>query len=284
MLAIRPLTIEDLPLAMRLKQQAGWNQTEQDLRRFVALSAGGSFVAEWQGQSVGLVMTFEFGSQPSQAVAWVAMMLVDQQLRGQGIGRALMQRALEHLDQRGVASIRLDATPLGQPLYETLGFEPQFKLSRYAGTLPASSPPALLAPADPLAELDDIARLDCKATNTDRRALLARLIAEHPQELRIVRREGELSGYVLSRPGHNARQVGPCIADAQTGSLLIEDAFSRYGGQKVYIDVPQEHDAASALAAGHGLAVQRELTRMCRGRKVLEQTPLVWASSSPEKG
>jgi hypothetical protein len=235
-------------------------------------------------------MTFEFGSQLLQAVAWIAMMLVEQQLRGQGIGRSLMTRALEHLDQRGVASARLDATPLGQPLYETLGFLPQFRLSRYAGTLPMSSSPPrkdrkeLFAPATPLTELDGIADFDCGATNTDRRTLLARLIEEDPQALRVVRREDALRGYILSRPGANARQIGPCIADERAGPLLIEDAFSRYGGQTVFIDVPQEHEVSSLLAAEHGLAIQRELTRMCRGREVMEQLPLVWASSSPEKG
>jgi predicted N-acetyltransferase YhbS len=286
MLAIRTLTHDDLPLAMRLKQQAGWNQTEQDVLRFVALSAGGSFVAELNGHSVGMVVTFEFGNTPQSAVAWIAMMLVDEAHRGQGIGRALMSRALNNLDERGVATVRLDATPLGQPLYEKLGFAPQFSLSRYAGilnqtTIEPAQDQQVIAASQPL---DAIADLDHRATGTDRRTLLERLIREYPQELRMVRRGDQITGYITSRPGANARQIGPCIAEPDAGELLLADALARYQGQAVFVDLPGDQAVAKELASSRGLSVQRKLTRMCRGRTVVEQLPLLWASSSPEKG
>ena len=93
MIAVRRLTLADLPLVLRLRAQAGWNQTEADLRRFFDLSGEGSFIAEWDGQPAGTVCTFVFGS-----TAWIAMMLVEEALRGRGIGKALMQRALAFLD------------------------------------------------------------------------------------------------------------------------------------------------------------------------------------------
>src|SRR5258705_12655293 len=111
------MTVADIPVGMRLKDQAGWNQLEADWRRLLDLQPDGCFVAELGGSPVGTVTTCRFGP-----VAWIAMMLVDVRFRRCGIGRALMSHALEDLDAHGVCTVRLDATPLGRPLYETLGF------------------------------------------------------------------------------------------------------------------------------------------------------------------
>src|SRR3954465_13201950 len=116
-LCIREMTLADLPTGMHLKDQAGWNQREDDWRRLLAMQPDGGFVAELEGTPVGTVTTCRFG-----AVAWIAMVLVDEAVRGRGIGRMLVTHALGSLDRHGVCTVRLDATPLGRPLYETLGF------------------------------------------------------------------------------------------------------------------------------------------------------------------
>src|SRR3954447_22763141 len=107
------MTVADIATGVRLKGQAGWNQLESDWRRLLDLQPDGCFVAEIDGAAVGTVTTCRFGP-----VAWVAMMLVGEAFRGRGIGRDLMLRALAELDGQGVRSVRLDATPLGRPLYE----------------------------------------------------------------------------------------------------------------------------------------------------------------------
>src|SRR5262249_31790482 len=94
---VRLMTIADLPLGMRLKTQANWNQVEAGWRRFLALEPDGCFVAELDGVPVGTTTTCIFGD-----VAWIAAVLVDESLRGKGIGRALMEHALAFLDARGI--------------------------------------------------------------------------------------------------------------------------------------------------------------------------------------
>src|SRR5262245_32370282 len=126
MLSIRALTAADIPTGMRLKEQAGWNQLESDWRRLLELQPDGCFLAEHEGRAVGTVTTCRFGG-----VAWIAMMLVDAAFRGRGFGRALMLHALNDLDSRGIRSIRLDATPLGRPLYESLGFVAEAEFIRF---------------------------------------------------------------------------------------------------------------------------------------------------------
>src|SRR5215210_474317 len=113
---IRPMKASDVADGMRLKAEAGWNQVDADWRRFLALGGDGCFAAESGGRVVGSVTTARFRS-----VGWVAMLLVEKAHRGAGIGRGLLIRALEHLEARGARSVRLDATSLGRPLYESLG-------------------------------------------------------------------------------------------------------------------------------------------------------------------
>jgi GNAT superfamily N-acetyltransferase len=270
--------VADLPLGLRLSRQAGWNQTEADWRRLLALQPDGSFAAEWQGVACGTALALLFGP-----VAWVAMVLVDEALRGRGIGTALMRHVLAFLDGRGIKTVRLDATPLGRPLYERLGFVEQFCLARYDGMLPPAPAVAGVETAPPK-EWDQLAALDATITGTDRRRVLVSLFAEQPGQVRCFRRGGEAVGFLAARPGARATHLGPCLVDAEAGPLLLDDAGHRLAGQRVFLDVPAANAAAARWAEGRGLVVQRHLTRMVRGVAVCERLEGLWASSGPEKG
>jgi predicted N-acetyltransferase YhbS len=275
---IRLMTVADLPAGLYLSRQAGWNQIEADWQRFLDLQPDGCFVAEWDGDVVGTTVTSIFGS-----VAWVAMVLVEESVRGRGIGKALLAHALEFLDRRQVPTVRLDATPLGRPLYERLGFVEQFQLARYAGTLSPTSDRVDTEAAAP-EQWEALMALDETVTRTERRRVLLRLFAEQPGSVRLVRNGERLDGFLAARPGHGAVQVGPCIASPQAGPLLLADAWRRYAGRHVFLDIPVANLAATRLAETQGLTVQRHLTRMCRGVPVSERIAWLWTGSGPEKG
>jgi GNAT superfamily N-acetyltransferase len=275
---IRAMTLQDLPLGMRLKEQAGWNQTEADWRRLLTLEPAGCFVAELDGNCVGTTCTCTFGP-----VAWVAMVLVDASVRGQGIGTAMMRHALAHLDGCGVRTVHLDATPQGRPIYEKLGFVPQFELARYGGVLPTYAGTGNVRRALQH-DFDELAAFDREVTRTDRGKLLLRLFTEHPDDLRMVKMAGRCMGFLTARPGAKARQIGPCIAASGVGPILFEHAWCRYAGQAVFLDIPTTNTKAIQLAEPRGLTVQRHLLRMCRGEMVQERIEAVWASSGPEMG
>jgi GNAT superfamily N-acetyltransferase len=280
MIRVRLMTFEDMELGLRLRQQAGWNQTPADWARFLTHQPHGCFVAEHDGVPCGTATTWHFGE-----VAWIAMMLVDQERRGVGIGRALMEHALGYLEARKTRTIRLDATTLGEPLYRKLGFEAQYELGRFAGQpahLPKSSEPVELIV--PEAEWPPCASLDRIVTSTDRHSFLFPLFAERPAELHVVRRGGAIVGYLTARRGALAWQIGPCIATAEAGATLLSDALCRLEGRQVFIDLPLTHQPALALAARAGLSRRRTLLRMCRGEPVIERVDQMWASSGPEKG
>jgi GNAT superfamily N-acetyltransferase len=286
MIRIRTLAHDDIPFAMKLKDQAGWNQTETDWQRFVDMQPDGCFVAEWDGQTVGTTVTCVFRS-----VAWIAMVLVDPEFRGRGIGKALMSHALNFLDAQGVSCVRLDATALGKPLYEKLGFVVEYELSRYEGFPKPGVPTGLkLTPAPARSVQADskewahLIQLDRDITGADRSKFLSRLFSEAPEAIRVVRWPTQGIGFLASRAGTRARQIGPCLGTPDAGMTLMRDAACLYADTRVYIDIPMQNQLATDTAKEMGLTVQRQLVRMRRGRPLAERTDYIWASSGPELG
>jgi predicted N-acetyltransferase YhbS len=280
MLQIRAMTVEDVPLAMRLKEQSGWNQTEADWLRFLALEPAGCFVAEWNGQFAGTTTTCRFG-----AVASIAAVLVDIALRGRGIGTRLVEHALTYLEAQGVPTMRLDATPLGKPIYEKLGFSLQYELARFTGTAMGGN--ASVPRVQPVLEeqLDAIGQLDRQTTGADRRRLIERLFHQEPGRMRAFMGPEYPLGYATLRRGSQATQIGPVVAmTSEAGLALLEAALHDCQGIPIYVDIPLNNAPAMRWAEAKGLTVQRRLARMCRGKPVIDQIPLLWASSGPEHG
>src|SRR5581483_5110798 len=100
---IRVMNDADIPAAMRLKDSAGWNQTISDWRFFLESSPQGCFAAEIEGELIGTSATATYESK----LAWIGMIIVDERFRGQGIGKALLQRAIEYLDSRHIPCMKL---------------------------------------------------------------------------------------------------------------------------------------------------------------------------------
>lgn len=275
------MTHDDLSFGLQLCRLAGWNQTPADWQRFIKLEPEGCFVASNDGRDAGTACVFTFGP-----VAWVAMVLVHPDQRGGGIGTAMMRHAIDWADDRGITSLRLDATALGRPIYEKLGFTADYELARYEAVplVPAKDRFASVRPV----YVDDVQHciaLDASTHETQRAALIQSLLRE-PHIARVVQRDGGgLAGFITWRPGHNATQIGPCIADdAEAGAALLNAAAAAVGDGPVFVDIADDNVAAVAWAEECGLTRQRPFVRMTRGIKVNDHPSRIFASSGPEKG
>ena len=278
-ISLRRMTTEDIEFGMRLKEQAGWNQTTADWQRFLKLEPEGCFIAEWEGRPVATTTTCIFRS-----VGWIAMVLVDESFRHRGIATRLVQHALQYLQQRPVITARLDATRFGRPVYERMGFIAEYELVRFQGVAYPDSQPAGVIPAQ-AEHLDSLAELDRRATGTVRRRLIEQFVMERPQDVRLAARGESVVGYIMLRPGSDATQIGPAVATSeQEGRALCDWAFNRCAGQPVLIDVPLRNRPAIDWVLSRGLTEQRQFSRMYRGQSVDEHLALLWASSGPENG
>jgi GNAT superfamily N-acetyltransferase len=278
MIEIRLMTIDDLRLGLRLSRQAGWNQTESDWLRFMNMEPEGCFVAQLNGCPVGTTTTCIF-----EKVAWIAMVLVDKESRGQGVGTKLLKHSLDYLNVRKVKTVRLDATHLGQPIYEKLGFVPEYELARFEGIARQGKTGPSITEAVP-EFFADMIEFDRQATGTNRAKMLSLLFKEFPQNTCIFTDDDKIEGFVTMRPGANAVQIGPCTANMNAGPALLSDALNRYEGKAVFVDIPTGNVPAVKIAESSGLNIQRCFMRMCRGERIKDNIKTIWAGSGPEKG
>jgi GNAT superfamily N-acetyltransferase len=276
---IRLLFESDITAAMQLKAAAGWNQTEEDWRRLLALEPNGCFAAVKGGRLVGTTTTTTYGNE----LAWIGMVLVDPKERRQGIATRLLNVALDYLNGKA-ATVKLDATGQGQPVYQRLGFEVESLLERWSGT-----PNARNVRSSNVWDEDgihDVLALDRLAFATDRSKLLKKLIDDScvpPVLLRAA--DGTLSGYALARRGTNADYVGPVVAkSSQDIQPLLDEVLSKLPERRVYIDLNTECSASTTLLADRGFVKERDLVRMVKGGPGSKTSPLVVAIAGPEIG
>ncbi len=271
-----------LGAGMRLSCAAGWNQTEGDWALFLRSRPEGCFVAEHEGRVVGTVTTIDYGGR----VSWIAMVLVDSAMRRRGIGRRLLQTAIDSLAH--CESIKLDATPAGKRLYDTLGFKDEYQLSRMAvAAMPEVTPVNARIRAADEADLPALRALDAAAFGVERPEVLAGLMAMAPEYAVVSEdRGGGVTGFALGRHGRNREQIGPVVAcDETTVQGLAVALFAKLRGAPVLIDVPQRHTAWLAWLRGLGFAQERTFVRMYRGPNTYPGLPEhMFAVSGPELG
>ena len=282
---IVPLDEPGLPSLMQLKNQLGWNQTVDDLRRFLQLSPDGCFVAMHQEVVVGSITTVVY----EQKLAWIGMMMVDPQFRRRGIAGKLMNHVLVDLSGKGVPIIKLDATPEGFPLYESLGFETETVIERWEGIGKDGS---VGKPGSGLVAMKDehfplVLALDKKAFGPDRSALLHSLRESSPTTpLVSIAPGGELQGYCFARTGTHASYIGPLIAVSRNAAgWLFEGMLNQLKGQKVYFDAHIAAGFDPQYLSSKGFGKQRDLFRMSYRQKAsYGLSELVYGIAGPALG
>src|SRR5688572_14781339 len=228
-----PLDHADTGAALALSTAEGWNQTAADWARLTRLEPAGCFAAKEGHQLIGTVTTTTYARE----MAWVGMMVVHPDFRGRGIGARLMRMVLDYLREQGVACVKLDATPSGRPLYESLGFVPEGELERWQGVTPHGLE---VSPRPPHASpLDRLLTLDQSAYGVDRSRVLELLVTEGPGGPVVVEAvNGDAKGYALARPGRNATYLGPMVASsAAAAGQLLDGMLARVGGTEVCLDL-----------------------------------------------
>jgi len=267
------LGFEDVDDTLALSTAEGWNQTTADWRRLIDLEPPGCFAARDGGHLVGTVTTITYGRD----LAWIGMMIVHPDFRRRGLGAQLMRLAMDHAHDLGIATVKLDATPAGRPLYESLGFAVEAELERWQG---------VARDAGHVARIDghprpSILALDWTAYDLDRARLLDRLTAEGVA--------GPLvspQGYALARPGRTATYIGPVIAaTAPAAEDLLDGMLARLAGTEVCLDLHRGGRLEPRTLLERGLSKRRGLLRMWLGtRSEAGTAPSICASTGPEFG
>ena len=178
-----------------------WALTQPTITPFVADDAG------------TIVATGIAGAHAT--TGWVGAIFVAPERRGTGLGGRITGAVLDALERRGARSQLLIASPMGQPMYERLGFRALDRQVRFSiEGLPSDEGPAdpRLRPFRP----DDfaaVAALDRDATGEDRVALLDALV--NPVSTVVaVDAAGAVRGYLTRTPWRGGAVIAPDPDDA----------------------------------------------------------------------
>jgi GNAT superfamily N-acetyltransferase len=263
--AIRALTSEDVGGAFRLSTAAGWNQQVDDWRMLLRLAPAGAFAAVVDTAVVGTAVGIDYGG-----FGWIAMMLVDPAYRGRGLGQRLLEAAMNAVPSD---RIRLDATPLGRPLYRRCGFEVEATLSRHVsdGSSRRSATNSNVCDNSrgvrrlTVSDLDTVIDVDSAVFGGTQRAVLDWAFRAAPQYAFIVRSDNGSVHYCLGRQGRLFDQIGPVVAsDEDVAHALVNAALAAAGDRPVVVDVFDSDTSFSDGLHRRGFSIQRPLIRMCR--------------------
>ncbi len=258
------MTHEDIPLGMKLKSLAGWNQLEADWKMLLD-TGGDNFVASLDGYDVGIVISVPYQDN----FTWIGMVLVDPGARRKGVGKALLKKSIEIAQPKG--AIRLDATQEGFELYSTLGFQTEYELvrmiKRSAGSRVKQNnhtiEPGIQIGDD---ELESITGMDMPIFGADISGILRCLYNRNPEYAYYREEEGSINAYCLGRSGSQFEHIGPIIAEGPAYAAdLLATVLVSLGSKDVVIDVFTDKPAWISLLEESGFTRERSFIRMCLG-------------------
>jgi GNAT superfamily N-acetyltransferase len=279
-IAIRAFSDNDLNTADAILQAAfqrpgSWLKELGIIRN---LQPAGAFLAHNRETTAGVVFTLMY-----PGFTYVGPLGVHPDFQHQGIGFALMEHILEWLGGQGVTQIALDASPMGQSIYERLGFvafEQVNIFQRPSGEQTSQPPPEVQQLS--LQNLDLITATDKQTFGTDRSRLLSALLEVYPQRgFFLTDAQGFINGYLIAQE----RSIGPWVATNKADAdLLLKAALSLFS-QPVSVVVPEENTNAAALLGQFGFERVRVLRHMVKGSKEpAGQREKVYGQTSPSLG
>ncbi|MDX1375207.1 MAG: GNAT family N-acetyltransferase [Burkholderiales bacterium] len=246
---------------LALTRAAGWNQNAADWRLMLAIGRGWG-LSRAGGRLVATTLVLPYGG-----FAWVSMVLVAPEERRKGHASRLLRTALADLRAAGLMPV-LDATPAGRAVYLQEGFRDTWGFRRYqlhSAGRGAGSPPR--PGVRPLRDDDwpRVLALDVPAFGARRERLLRALAGRLPQAALVLEDAGAIHGFLLGRDGHEARQLGPLVAEAPEGAIALLDTALSDVRVPLYLDAADRAAPLVAWLAAHGFVEQRPFTRMVHG-------------------
>lgn len=277
-ISIRCLEDTDLEAADEILKLAFRSSTSrlQDLQFYRQIQPDGWFVASQDEHVVGTVGATSYGT-----FAHIGLMAVHPGAQRQGVGLALMQFILAELEQQEITEIWLDASEIGRPLYDKLGFIPYdetFVFQRAGNFTVLERPPHLQSIS--VRGLDELVKWDTDIFGADRRKVFQTLLDLFPGRAFIQRdEEGKLVGYIFAQ----SNRIGPWVMFQSRGAEeLLQAALTLPYEETVSVIVPSLNREAIELLQRYGFERVRTNRHMARGsqkasgqrRKIYAQTSL----------
>jgi hypothetical protein len=190
--------------------------------------------------------------------ATINMVIVEAAMRGQGLGRRLMDVALEKAGER---TCYLVATQEALPLYESIGFAARGEIVKHQGEALTVAAPVQVSWAES-GDYECLAALDLVAYGHERSALM-RLLREGAK-FAVVREKNLVQAFAAIRAFGRGLVIGPVVARNDVeAKTLIDFLLAHHPGMLVRVDTDKSLKLAEWLTsrglrhAGGGITMRR---------------------------
>ena len=277
-ISIRDLVDADLEMADAILKLAFRSSISRlyDLWLYRQIQPDGWFVASQGKHLIGTVGATNYG-----AFAHVGLMAVHPDVQRQGVGFALMQFILARLEQQQVPKVLLDASEIGRPLYDKLGFvayDETFVFQRNSNFAIRERAPHIQTLS--VRELDELVQWDTDVFGANRRRVFQVLLDVFPERALMQRdEEGRLMGYVFAQKN----RIGPWVMlQSCNAEELLRAALVLPYEETISVTVPAVNREAIELLQRYGFERVRTNRHMGRGvsgppgqrQKIYAQTSL----------
>lgn len=248
-LTLRELAYDDLAACLELATDRGW--PAEDRKWGLLLDQGTGYgLVDRSGALLGTTVVTRYAGEH----AALSMVLVATDHGGRGLGRRLVEHALENA---GCPVVSLHATAQGRPLYEKLGFRSVARLTTHTGRF-SSGELSGTTRAALRADLPAVVSADAEVFGADRGELWKDYFRFSDQ----VRLDGA-GGFAATWRNVDGLVVGPVVADAVEGAkTLIGDLAVGADGD---IRVDTYRDELGSWLESRGLVERSSVDLMVHG-------------------
>jgi GNAT superfamily N-acetyltransferase len=242
---------DDISEFLSLATEEGWISEFWELDFLRRAFPTGCLVYRNKGIPVAFLTSTKY-----RRSGWIGNLLVRKEWRGQGLGSALFQRALELLDEAGTRTVWLTASISGRPIYERQGFIAIDTINRWQAR------GRIISSNHTTEGFAEILTLDEAGWGDSREALLRATVDRGSCSLLP-------EGFMVHQGGESATMIGPWGSRSRESAakLLGQNMIPEENGSQIFLDVPSKNKDASKLLIKTGFTVQSSTTLMYRGEE-----------------
>ncbi len=254
---VRPMSREDLDMAVEWAAEEGWNPGLHDADCYYVADPNGFFMGWLGDEPIAAISAIKYGD----SFGFCGFYIVKPEYRGQVYSIQLIKGSMRHL---GGVNIGLDGVVEQQENYKKIGFRMAYRNIRYEGFGGGKAPdhPDVV----PLSRLpfEAIESYEKPFFPANRSRFLKAWINQPDSHALGILQNGRLAGYGVLRKCRKGYKIGPLHADhPELATTLFLTFKSKIGpSEPFYLDVPEPNPDAVELAERYRMKPSFETARM----------------------